>query len=464
MASSSNQTNDSGAESGSEKKQSAIKFLMSRQGRPTLLIVAIAILMACFILWWFSGVLFGPSESAQEKSTNAVATRGGGTVEARHDDSVKGDMTSPDLTDEAKEAAKLYNQEAASNDNVHPAPTFDDVEIIKVPQKDDKKESEPSGLKSESSAEDAYTYTPPNSGSSKEKEKPQKLAEYRMTREEIRDRKRQRLEAVSQIKKVYQSPPEIASVSFVEPGQETTGRVRRQAGQQRNASSQSYQQVPGNTPQNDVGEGQCPSEPLVRGGEIVYAVNDIALNTDHKGPVRITFLQGNLNGWIGMGSFKLNELGAKMNVTVERLISPAGESYDSKGYVLDPETTLWAVSSDVDYHIIYRYGGFGLASILGGFKDLAEARETQSQTSTVNGSTTEYREPDAKQVTWQLLGDFGEVWQKVFADNIDRPITVTVDPKERFGVLFKDTVCGPRVKNTGIKALRNAGKSDPVRG
>lgn len=50
---------------------------------------------------------------------------------------------------------------------------------------------------------------------------------------------------------------------------------------------------------------------LIKGGEFRYAQTDIALNTDFEGPVRMTFLDGPIAGYIGMGEFELNELGAK---------------------------------------------------------------------------------------------------------------------------------------------------------
>ncbi|ABM21044.1 MULTISPECIES: DotG/IcmE/VirB10 family protein [Marinobacter] len=212
--------------------------------------------------------------------------------------------------------------------------------------------------------------------------------------------------------------------------------------------------------------GQCEI-PLVKGGEIRYAQTDIALNTDFQGPVRMTFLEGNLRGYIGMGTFELNELGAKMKLTIDTLFDPDGQSYAVNGYVLDPNTTLWAMASNVDYHIIYRYGGFGLGTILSAFQTLAENRAQISETVTPDGTrSTQNREPDGKQVTWTVLGEFGALFEETFRDNINRPITVTLDPNEEAGVLFEDTVCE---LNTDISKKRRAqekreaqGYGDPI--
>jgi hypothetical protein len=135
--------------------------------------------------------------------------------------------------------------------------------------------------------------------------------------------------------------------------------------------------------------------------------------------------------------------------------------------VLDPETTLWATASDVDYHIIYRYGGYGLGTILAGFSELADARETRSTRVGVNGDTqTEFREPDGKQITWRLLGSFSQLWEEAFRDNINRPITVTLDPNAELGVLFRDSVCiskqDPVYRFVEMKQIRREGFSDPV--
>jgi len=100
------------------------------------------------------------------------------------------------------------------------------------------------------------------------------------------------------------------------------------------------------------------------------------------------------------------------------------------------------MASDVDRHIIYRYGGFGLGTILSAFSILAENRAQESQIVTPDGTVaTSNREPDTKQVVWTMLGEFGRLFEESFRDNINRPITVTLDPGEEAGVLFENTVC-----------------------
>jgi len=212
--------------------------------------------------------------------------------------------------------------------------------------------------------------------------------------------------------------------------------------------------------------GTCEA-PLVKGGEIRYAVSDIALNTDFQGPVRVSFLDGDLRGYIGMGSFELNELGARMKLRIEQIFDPDGVGYSVSGYGLDPETTLWAQASNVDRHIIYRYGGFGLGSVLSAFQILAENRATISEVNTENGATvTQNRDPDGKQVTWTVLGEFGELFEEIARDAINRPITVTLDPNEEMAVLFEDTVC--RIDNETneqrrtLERRRSMGFGDPL--
>lgn len=500
----------------------SVRFLFSRRGRPTLILVLVAIVGGLMAATWLFDVLSGPEQTRQQRATDQVARSGSTDVDPKTDD-ISGDLTSENLTDEAKDAARQYNAQANESGDIHPAPTFEDVKVVQVPgsgkqngtsgesglwasdqnggdaggqsgasgqnQRGSQANGRPSGLKAESGRvsgsgqQQKYSYTPPSSGNERrQRNEQQQRPNLRtgLTSKELEERRQARLEEVQKLRRLYQKPPEIASMDMTKDESGGEGNQASADGAQSGASRVSANarsarggvgSDAGSSPSGDTNqqarteeaEGSC-EQPVAKAGEVVYANNDIALNTDHKGPVRMTFLQGELKGWQGMGQFQLNELGAKMNVTIDRLIAPNGQTFSANGYVLDPETTLWAMSSDVDRHLIYRYGGFGLATILGAFQDLAEAREKKSEISKLGESQTQYREPDGKQVTWQLLGNFGEAFQEVFADNIDRPITVTLDQNERAGVLFEDTVCGPKRSQSPMDEMRANGRSDPVMG
>lgn len=450
--------------SNSSDNMSTKEFMLSKESRPLLIGVLALLVIFGGIFYWAISSLFGESV---KPDANSLATSGSSALEAprsRHGGPTN--LTSGSLSEEAKAAARQYNSSTATDDSLHPAPLFDDVTYLPTKASTEAEEAQKKTNVPDENNPQRYVYTPPaipesrNSNSQRQQE---------ADRREKEERIRARQDAARALLQTYESQPAIASVAFKreddssKKGQGDLTRVEARQGQDGRLET-AY--VEGNS----TGRGNANEckYPLVKGGEIAYANNDIALNTDFEGPLRMTFLGGELNGWVGMGSFKLNEFGAKMKAKVSKLTSPAGTEYSAQGYVLDPDTTLWAIRSDVDRHIIYRYGGFGLATVLSGFQDLAEARSVMSQQTGPNGEiTNEYREPDGKQITWTLLGAFSELWRQAFAENINRPITVTLDPDVQVGVLFETTVCrtDSEAEKTWAEAeaKRRAGLVDPVK-
>jgi len=445
------------------------QFLFSKEGRGTLIMVVSVILVTLFAGYYVWGSIFSSSDN-QQTTAEDIAGGGSSTVTTRSQQNIQADLTSENMTDEARSVAEQFNEQTATDDRLHPVPTADDVQRVAVPGIPKEGEADAQSELERETTLRPLTRAPgtPGDRNNRSSQNQQGTADTRAQRAE-RDRMaeeymRARREAASGLIRTYEQVPASASISF-SSGSDGNGEGDNLARVARDSEGNTrFEKANSNGSQN---ESQC-EYPLVKGGDIRYAVNSIALNTDFQGgPVKVEFLDGKLKGWIGIGSYELNEFGAKMMVMIEQLIDPTGGKHEVTGYVLDPETTLWATASDVDYHIIYRYGGYGLGTILAGFSELADARETRSTRVGVNGDTqTEFREPDGKQITWRLLGSFSQLWEEAFRDNINRPITVTLDPNAELGVLFRDSVCiskqDPVYRFVEMKQIRREGFSDPV--
>lgn len=446
------------------------KFLLSKEGRGTLITVVIVIALTLGVGYYVWGSIFSGQGNDRPTAEN-LAGKGSTTVSTRGQRDMTADLTSNNMTEEARTIARKFNDKTVGDDSLHPIPTADDIQFVDVPgiPKNTDADSNKSELEQATKIKPLDTYQAPpgvptvnggyrGSGQANSTERDQ-LRQRQISAKELA---RARLEAASGVIQIYQQPPTSGSMAFSQESKDDNGGDKLARVAMNDKGETSFQ---GSEKEQQATECEYP---VVKGGDIRYAVNAIALNTDFEGPVKVEFLDGDLKGWIGMGSFELNEFGAKMKVTVERLIDPVGGSHEATGYVLDPETTLWAAASDVDYHIIYRYGGYGLGTVLAGFTELAEARKVRSERVGSNGDVqTEYREPDGKQITWTLLGAFSELWEKAFKDNINRPITVTLAPDEELGVLFEDSVCisktDPAYQLIEVKQIRRQGFSDPVK-
>lgn len=440
-------------------EQSTAKFLFSKEGRGILIGTIALVVVAIIIGVYTYGVLFGGSEPANAQA-NPNAPRAGESQIRAQTQNLSADITSQNLSEEARNVLDEYNDQAEGL-GVMPVPTPANVTMVPVAA------SLPQAEESEivAAALPGLNDTADNQRKAQNQNlnnrAPATPEQARTAGQMLQDYRRARLDAASQVLAIYEQPPSNASMSFARSANNATGDAPRSAGYVRSSDG---------SIQFDSGEGtasgMCES-PLITGGEIRYAQTDIALNTDFRGPVRMTFLDGKIAGYTGMGSFELNEFGAMMKLRINTLFDPDGQRYQVSGYVLDPDTTLWAMRSDVDYHIIYRYGGFGLGTVLSAFSILADNRAQESEIVTPDGTqSTVYRDPDGKQVTWTVLGEFSRLFEEAFRDNINRPITVTLDPNEEAGVLFEDTVCeldtdiSKKRKEAQMRA--DLGLTDPV--
>lgn len=448
-----------------QQDQSTKDWLTSKEGRPVLIGATLVIVIFSVLVFWIFGKVFGSNEVERIQAED-LAAEGGGRARAETG-GLQGNPRSQNLTEEAKGAVLQYNNEAAADDNLHPIPTFADVEeipVLPVNGEGNVAIDEPSTDLNEPLAfEYQAPALPSNSRQGHVSSSTPAIGLTKDQVERIQEYDRLKTEAARALVQLYQPPPTVGSLSFSNERQERSDSAGQRAEMTEPAlAAQTNRAHPQSADISD--EGVC-AFPLVRAGEIYYANNDIALNTDFQGPLRMTFLEGEIQGWRGMGSFELNEFGARMKGRITRLIAPNGESLSASGYVLDEETTLWAVASDVDRHIIYRYGGFGLGTILSAFSEIADAREKRSEVIRGDGtSSTQYREPDGRQVTYRVLGEFSRLWEEAFRDNMNRPITVTLDPNEQVGILFEDTVCPPEstVQQRKRESMRAGGRSDPV--
>lgn len=450
-------------------EQSTTKFLFSKEGRGILIGTIILIMVVVAIGVWTADALFGGNEtnrSISAEQREKLKEQTGETRVQADSTNIRANVTSQNMTAEARGVLNDYNKNA-DEFGLMPVPTPENVATVPVGTGENNNEAQdekPANIATETNERRSPPETMQREQLSKAEREARKevhkRAEQLLTEQHIA-----RLEAAKQLLAVYSKPPTNASIAFADydkgVGDKGNGELARVS--RNKDGTASFHEG------DKSGSGNQCTAPLIKGGEIRYAQTDIALNTDFKGPVRMTFLDGEIAGYIGMGSFELNELGARMKLKIDRLFGPDGQEYEVSGYVLDPDTTLWAMASDVDHHIIYRYGGFGLATILSSFSKLAEIRAVESQITTTDGTqATNYREPDSKQVTWTMLGEFSRLFEEAFKDNLDRPITVTLDAQEEAGVLFESTVCEIDSKITRKRKAEEqraaAGFTDPVEG
>lgn len=179
----------------------------------------------------------------------------------------------------------------------------------------------------------------------------------------------------------------------------------------------------------------------IHSGSILYAVNDLRLNSDAKNPVvRATVISGPLNHYTALGGFENG--GESLSLVFTRLVSPEGVEYPVHAFGIDPSVPEANVASDVDYHYLSRWGGFMAASFLTGFADATRMSGTSSSGygAAQNGINPSYGMMTIP--TFSLMqkgaiavGEVGRQAGQQLAAGIKRPPTVTLDAGMTLGIL-----------------------------
>lgn len=177
--------------------------------------------------------------------------------------------------------------------------------------------------------------------------------------------------------------------------------------------------------------------PVIRAGSIVVATTDFALNSDVGGPVSLTIANGKLRGHQLIGGFERKEEWLRMDLT--KIVAPT-ETMKVQAIGLDMNTALNAVDGHVDRHIVYRYGWWGVGTVL---KAIGAAAEANSNRTVVvsDGYAIESTRADSSREIMAGLGSLGEDLGGVMQDRLNRPITVTKKVNEEVGVYFMSDVC-----------------------
>ena len=167
-------------------------------------------------------------------------------------------------------------------------------------------------------------------------------------------------------------------------------------------------------------------------GEVLYAVNEIAVNSDVPGPIVAQVIQGPLKGGKFLGSFKRHD--EQLLLEFEQF-SFNNETIQIEAYAVDPSTAGVAVRSDVDNHYLSRWGGLIGASFLEGFADAVKysGMETYVQDGAIVQSYPEY---SFNNQMWIAAGNVGEKLAVPMLQNFYRPPTVFLDPGIGLGILI----------------------------
>jgi hypothetical protein len=171
-------------------------------------------------------------------------------------------------------------------------------------------------------------------------------------------------------------------------------------------------------------------------GSLLYAVTEVAVNSDVAAPVLAQVAAGPLKGARLLGAFQLG--GDALSIRFTKLMPQGQSPIDIEAFAVDPRTNSPSVSGKVDRHFLERWGGLMAASFLEGF---GEAMSNRGTTVHAYGDVivADKGAVDLDDVSLEALGRVGSRAATQLEKGFDRPPTVTIPSGSPIGVLIVAT-------------------------
>lgn len=167
-------------------------------------------------------------------------------------------------------------------------------------------------------------------------------------------------------------------------------------------------------------------------GDMLYAVNTVAINSDIPSPIVVKVVQGRFRGSKIIGGFQRHQ--ESLLISFNQLITASGEALAIEAVAIDPQTSSAAIADEVDTHFFSRWGSLVAASFIEGFGSAMTNRNTRVQS---NGDIMmQETNKSYGDVALEAMGKVGQRAATQVERNFDRPPTVYVKVGEPFGVLI----------------------------
>ena len=181
--------------------------------------------------------------------------------------------------------------------------------------------------------------------------------------------------------------------------------------------------------------------PLIRMGDIIFAVVDTSVNTDEPGPILATIVSGIFKGGKLIGSFNLPNNSDKLIISFNSLAMPGSpKTMSITAFAIDPNTGRTALSSETDHHYLERYGALFASTFIEGFGNAFQSSDTAIQIGGTGGVTNTTIQNGIGRSSLENavigLATVGKAWGQVAQQNISRPTTVQIYSGTAIGVLF----------------------------
>lgn len=179
---------------------------------------------------------------------------------------------------------------------------------------------------------------------------------------------------------------------------------------------------------------------VIPAGKIVYGQMLLEANSDVPSVILAQMVSGPLKGWKLLGEFNLEEDIEMLTITFDMAVNEDGKQYEIDAIMLNPDTSLAALSTDVDHKYIRRIVLPAASAFIGGF---AEAIADSGRTDvTVSGDTVvqEENEKSDDQEVATGVSEASEAITEIIDDIADVEVRVIIAAGTPIGIFFTDNV------------------------
>ena len=179
---------------------------------------------------------------------------------------------------------------------------------------------------------------------------------------------------------------------------------------------------------------------IIPAGKIVYGQLLLEANSDVPSVVLGQMVSGPLKGWKVLGSFEALEDIEMIAITFDTAVNEDGDQYEIDAIMLNPDTGLAAMSTDVDHRYLKRVILPSAAVFIEGF---ASAVADTGRTSVfVRGESvvTDEREADDEEEVATGVQEAGQKIGEFLDEEGDVPIQIIIDAGTPIGIFFAENV------------------------
>lgn len=179
---------------------------------------------------------------------------------------------------------------------------------------------------------------------------------------------------------------------------------------------------------------------VIPAGKVVYGQLLLEANSDIESMVLAQMVSGPLKGWKLLGEFTAEEEIELLSITFNVAVNEDGDQYEISAIMLDPDTTLAAMRSDINHRYIKRIVLPAAAAFIDGFATaIADSGRT---TITVSGETVvdEEEEPSKDEEVATGVTEAATEIRTILDDMADVPVQIIIAAGTPIGVFFTENV------------------------